>query len=94
METTQQPMAKFTAGGVSAAIWDNQITVNGKPKTILKASVSRRYKDKNGVWKTTQTFARNEIPLALYCLQKAFEWILEQSNVRSDAHVVEEQRVI
>ena len=94
METTQKPIAKFTAGGVSAALWENPITVNGQAKTILKASVSRRYKDKNGNWKTTQTFARNEIPMAIYCLQKAFEWIVEQANSQKDVTVIEEQRVI
>ncbi|MBN2590799.1 MAG: hypothetical protein JXA96_13125 [Sedimentisphaerales bacterium] len=94
METTKQPKAKFTVGGISAALWENQITVNGQTRTILKASVSRRYKDKNGAWKTTQTFARNEIPLALYCLQKAFEWMIEQSNDLSSEETVEQEPVI
>ena len=75
-----QPVAKFKAGGaISSAVWQNEITVNGKQVTMLKASVQRRYKDKDG-WKSSGSFSRNEIPLAIYCLQKAFEHIIEGQN--------------
>jgi hypothetical protein len=33
---------------------------------VLKATVQRRYKDKSGSWKSTTSFSRNEIPLAIY----------------------------
>ena len=72
-----KPVAKFRAGQVSAAIWENEVTVNGKKAVMLKASVERRYKDKDGQWKSSNSFSRNEIPLAVYCLQKSFEHIIE-----------------
>jgi hypothetical protein len=72
-----QPVAKFKAGQVSAAVWENEVTTNGRQVTMLKASVQRRYKDKDGQWKSSMSFSRNEIPLAIYCLQKAFEHIIE-----------------
>ena len=75
--TGQKPAAKFKAGMVSAAIWENQIEVKGKTVTMLKATVQRRYKDKDGNWKSSQSFSRNEIPLAVYCLQKCFEHMIE-----------------
>ena len=71
-----KPVAKFRAGPVSAAIWENEITVNGKKAVMLKASVERRFKDKDGQWKSSNSFSRNEIPLAVYCLQKSFEHIV------------------
>ena len=43
--TAQQPLASFRAGQISCAIWENEINVNGAAKAVLKASVSRRYKD-------------------------------------------------
>ncbi|MFC1805830.1 hypothetical protein ACFL09_02490 [Planctomycetota bacterium] len=47
----QQPLARFRAGQISCAIWENETEVNGTTKTVLKASVSRRYKDRDGkVW--------------------------------------------
>ena len=68
-----KPVAKFRAGQVTCAVWENPITVGNRQQTILKASVSRRYQDKSGNWKSSQSFSRNEIPLAIYVLQKAFD---------------------
>ena len=75
--TGQKPVTKFQAGMVSAAIWENPIEVKGKTVTMLKATVQRRYKDKDGNWKSSQSFSGNEIPLAVYCLQKCFEHMIE-----------------
>jgi hypothetical protein len=85
-----KPMAKFKAGQVSAAVWENEITANGRKVTVLKASVQRRYKDKDGIWKSSQSFSRNEIPLAIYCLQKSFEHIVENNQQEQDDNVEEE----
>jgi len=77
----QRPVAKFRAGQVSVALWENEITArNGGKVTVLKASVQRRYKDKDGQWKSSTSFSRNEIPLAIYCLQKSFDYIIEEQN--------------
>jgi len=91
--TGQQPVAKFRAGQVSSALWENDIQVRGGTVKILKATVQRRYKDKDsGEWKSSTSFSRNEIPLAIYCLQKAFERIIEAQNGSSGEsnNVVEE----
>ncbi len=66
--TGQKPVEKWTAGQISAALWQNEIEVNGKMVSALKATVQRRYKDKSGTWKSSGSFGRNEIPLAIYCL--------------------------
>jgi hypothetical protein len=73
-----EPIKKFQAGQVTCAVWENAMTVNGQPQTILKATVGRRFRDKDGQWKTSQSFSRNEIPLAIYVLQKAFEAMIEK----------------
>ena len=73
----QLPVARFKAGEVSSALWENQVQVKGASVTMLKASVQRRYKDRNGEWQSSKSFGRNEIPLAIHCLQKAFEKIIE-----------------
>ena len=90
--TGQKPIAKFKAGMVSAAIWENQIEVKGKTVTMLKATVQRRYKDSDGNWKSSQSFSRNEIPLAIYCLQQAFEKMLGESDTNGEN--VEEEIVM
>ena len=91
--TGQTPVAKFKAGQVSAALWQNDIQVRGQTIKVLKATVQRRYKDKEtGEWKSSTSFSRNEIPLAIHCLQKAFEKIIEAQNGGSGEsnNVVEE----
>jgi len=49
----------------------------------LKATVQRRYKDHDGNWQSSDSFNRNEIPLAIYCLQKAFDKIIEKQSQES-----------
>jgi len=74
------PIRKFRAGAVSCAIWRNEISVAGRTVPLLKASVERRYRDADGVWKSSGSFSRNEIPLVIYCLQQAFALMIQQGN--------------
>ena len=78
-----KPVKKFQAGQVSCALWENEISVNGAVKNVLKATVNRRYKDKDGNWKSSGSFSRNEIPLAVYCLEKAFDAIIKSETGKS-----------
>jgi len=80
MTGQQMPVAKFRAGPVSSAIWENEVQMPRGTVKILKATVQRRYKDKSGTWQSSTSFGRNEIPLAIHCLQKAFEKIIETQN--------------
>ncbi len=84
------PLKKFRAGQVSCALWENEANVNGRSVSMLKATVERRYKDKNDKWQSSGSFSRNEIPLAIYCLQKAFEAIVEEQSVQPESKVGEE----
>ena len=83
MTGQQMPVAKFRAGQVSSAIWENEVQMPRGTVKILKATVQRRYKDKSGIWQSSTSFGRNEIPLAIHCLQKAFEKIIEKQNEES-----------
>ena len=85
-----RPLKSFAAGGVRAALWENEIQVNGSSKMVLKAAVERRYKGKTGTWKSSTSLSRNEIPLAVYCLEKAFETIVGEEHVQNGNGVAEE----
>ena len=76
----QKPVAKFQAGTVTSAVWRNEAVVDGRKVVMLKASVERRYRNGSGEWQSSSSFSRNEIPLALYCLGKAFEHIVEKQG--------------
>ena len=89
--TGQKPLCKYQAGQVSAAVWENKATTkNGNEVDILKATVQRRYKDKNGEWKSSNSFSRNEIPLAIYCLGKAFQTMIEEQSNSNNNETEEE----
>jgi hypothetical protein len=80
MTGQQLPVAKFKAGQVSAALWANEVQMPRGAVKILKATVQRRYKDRNGQWQSSASFSRNEIPLAIHCLEKAFARIIDLEN--------------
>ncbi len=69
-----KPTKKFESGGVSVAIWANQIETANGPKTVDRVTVERRYKDQaTGEWKSTGSFRDNELPRLILALQKAYE---------------------
>lgn len=80
-----QPIEKFSAGSVHAAIWENELNVNGRKVKALKATLERRYKDASGGWKSSSSLGRTEIPLAMLVLQRAFEYIIDHPVERSDS---------
>ncbi|MFW6061182.1 MAG: hypothetical protein ACOC93_00080 [Planctomycetota bacterium] len=83
-----QPIRKFAAGPIEAAIWRNEVVYDDRVRVLLKASVSRRYKDRSGEWKTTTSFSRSDLPLVIYCLLQAFAFILrrqEEASAGGDA---------
>ena len=80
----QKPVAKFQAGQVSAAIWENDISVNGRQVTVLKATIQRRYKDKDGDWKSSGSYSRNDLPLLAFCIFKSYEYMIEGQKDEDD----------
>ncbi|MCK4342540.1 MAG: hypothetical protein KAY37_12545 [Phycisphaerae bacterium] len=84
------PKAKFRAGQVSCALWENEATVNGRAVTMLRATLERRYKHSSGEWRSANSFSRNEISLAKYCLDKAFAYMIEE---QTDKQPVPEEEV-
>ena len=82
------PVTKFRAGPISCAIWENDAVVNGNKMRLRKATVERRYKDASGEWKSSGSFGRNEIPLVMYCLRKAFEYMIEEPSSREEEVVI------
>jgi len=80
---SQLPVVRIRAGAVSCAVWENDVKPFDGSRTILTATITRRYKGEDGEWKSSQSFAKNEIPLAVHCLEKAFEAIIERDNQQS-----------
>ena len=68
----------------------SEIVVQGSTRKALKATVERRYKDSNDNWKSSGSYSRNEIPLVIYCLQKAYAAMIDDQQQRADNDVIEE----
>lgn len=94
MEAKATPVQKYKAGAISVALWENEITVNSKRMTVLKASAERRYTDKTGAWKSSNSFSRNEIPLVIWALQKAFDHMIEHGNEQPSEPSSDEETVM
>ena len=72
-----QPEKKFRAGNISATIWKNEQTnKDGKAFEYFSVSLDRNYTDKDGNWKSTNSFRALDLPKAALVLQKAHEFIV------------------
>ena len=56
----------------------------------MKVSLDRRYQDKDGNWRSSQSFSRAKIPFAIYCLRRAFEWMIEKAKDSDTMGPIEE----
>lgn len=71
------PEKRFSTGGLSATIWENQGKTKSGEDTLFKTvSLQRRYMDKNGQWQSTNTLRLNDLPKASLVLQKAYEYLV------------------
>ena len=55
-ENKNKPTMSWKAGGVSAALFENERVVNGKQFTTKNVVVERNYQDREGNWKKTSSF--------------------------------------
>ena len=76
------PEKKFKAGAVSATVWRNTITrKDGSSADILTVSFERRYKDKEtDEWKSTRSLRASDLPKAVVVLNKAYEYLILNSQ--------------
>lgn len=71
------PEKKFSTGAIQATIWKNDVKKeNSEPASYMTVSLNRRYKDKDGIWKSTTSLRVNDLPKASLVLQKAYEYIV------------------
>lgn len=74
-------MAKHKVGSVSAAVWENRIRGrDGQLRVVLKATVSKTYKDRSGAYQSTASLGADDIPKAIRCLEKAWDTMLGENS--------------
>lgn len=70
-----QPEMRFKAGGLTAAVFLNQIQTPDGVKPVKNVVLERTYRDKEGKYQTSNSLSVNDIPKAILVLQKAFDYI-------------------
>ena len=78
MDKENMPLKTFRAGLVRAVVWKNKAEAkDGRPeRTFHSVVLERRYKGEDGEWHSTNRFdADRDVPKAVVCLQKAFEFV-------------------
>lgn len=71
--TNNRPAHEIRLGAIKATLWKNE-TENGARYSV---NICRLYKD-GDEWKTTDSFGRDDLPLAGKVLDMAHTWIFEQ----------------
>lgn len=67
------PKRKYRAGGVTATVWENKgKSSNGEENTYNTISLERVYQDKEGNWKSTNSFRVNDLPKVQALMNKAY----------------------
>jgi len=77
------PIAKYSIGNISAAVWENQSKEGNSFNTV---SLQRSYKV-GEEWKSTTSLRVADLPKAILALQKAYEHLsLKETEPLSVVH--------
>ena len=71
----KKPIKEFRSGQVKASIWENTLKVNEKDINVLNVVIEKAYTDKDGVWKSTNNYGKNDLVGLHLVTQKAIEFI-------------------
>ena len=77
-----RPVHEVRLGGVKVAVWKNE----SEKGTHYNTTVNRIYKE-GEVWKTSESFGRDDLLLLAKAADQAHSWICEQSVRRQDPEV-------
>jgi len=77
------PEKKFIAGAISATVWQNTSKDRfGNVVSYRTISFDRRYKDKNGVWQSSNSLRVNDLPKAQLVLAEAYRYLLLKGEAK------------
>jgi hypothetical protein len=96
--TGNQPEKRFSTGAITATVWKNGATSkkDGSPVEFNTITLQRRYTDKEGVWKSTNSMRVNDLPKAILVLNKAYEHLVikEQDASPSGEISINEEKIV
>jgi len=79
--TTNKPLEVFRARGITASVF---AYTSKEDVRFHKVCLHRTYRD-GKEWRTTDTFARDEAPVAMHLMHEAWQFILETEQADKNA---------
>ena len=71
-----KPEKVLRIGPVTASVFLNEIETEGGKRSVRSVSLQRRYRDdKDGEWKSSNSFALGELPQAMAALDLAMQYV-------------------
>ena len=75
MPETNKPVRVFHAGKLKLAVWANQSERDGETFVRHSATLSKRYRDKDGQWHDTDTLFTEDLFRVAMLAQRAAVWM-------------------
>src|SRR5262249_31617272 len=77
---SNKPVHEVRLGRIKAAVWAN----TGESGVLYSVGVSRLYKE-GGVWKRSESFGRDDLPLVMKVADQVHTWIYAQQGAAEHA---------
>ena len=75
-ESSNKPVKVFRHRGVTISVFANLTKIDGDEVVFHKVSVQRTYRE-NDKYKSTATLSRDDIPVAILLMQRAWNFIYQ-----------------
>ncbi len=80
-----KPVESFRRRGISVAVFENHAKKGDRDVKFHKIAPQRLYRDDEGNWQATTSFGRDDLPVLLLLLQRAWEHVLDiEANREKD----------
>ncbi|GMW04000.1 MAG: hypothetical protein AMXMBFR84_51340 [Candidatus Hydrogenedentota bacterium] len=77
----QRPEKKFRVGAIAASVWKRvNSTSDGRSFEAYQVSLDRTWLDKDGQYRSSNTYGMNDIPKAVLAMELAYEYIATKSS--------------
>ena len=84
-----QPEITFRNGACSASVFENEYNRGKETFSVRNVSFQKRYRDKEGDWKTSSSLNVNDLPKAVLVLNKAYEHLTSNGNAEMEEEEAE-----
>jgi hypothetical protein len=73
------PIAADRNSAVGVAVYQEECSdCEGRTSTVHAVTVQSRWRNADGTWKDSALLRRTQLPVLMYCLQKAHDWLLRR----------------